>query len=167
MNNKSGFTLVELMVSMIILGILVAMGIGTFTTTQKKSRDSKRKNDIRQISVSLEAYYNDIGHYPYADGNGNMMGCGLGAASVCWWGQVWSNTSTTPETIYMLVLPSDLMGGNNYFYTSDASGTFFKIYALLENEKDESVGVNQDGYAGTDCGPGFCTYGTASTNVSP
>ena len=45
---KAGFTLVELMIVMIIMGILVLAGVGSFISSQKRSRDTKRKNDLRQ-----------------------------------------------------------------------------------------------------------------------
>lgn len=156
------------MVVMVLLAILVGMGASSFGSSQKKSRDAKRKGDLRQVAVSMEAYYNDMGRYPLSDGSGNMRGCGAIAANTCTWGAIWSNTSTTPETIYMYTLPAEPVLGKNFYYTTDASGTYFKLYALLENTKDEGAAVKQAGYAGTNCGGGsLCTYGISSTNTTP
>lgn len=163
-----GFTLIELMVVMVLLAILVGLGTSSFLSSQKKSRDAKRKNDVRQVAVSLEAYYNDIGHYPYSDGNGSMKGCGAIGANLCAWGAKWSNTSTTPETVYMFTLPQEFVSGKTFYYKTDAAGTYFSLYALLENTKDTGLGVNQSGYTGTNCGgSALCTYGISSTNTAP
>ncbi len=167
---KSGFTLIELLVVIVILGFLIVAGLGSFISSQKKSRDSKRKNDLRQVAISLETYYNDIGHYPYSDANGDLWGCGAGAASVCTWGQPWTNTTTAPQTIYMPQLPTDPSQGGRYYYVADAAGTYFQIYAHLENTLDTGFGVKQIGYSGTNCasvGTTTCTYGVASTNAAP
>lgn len=156
------------MVVMVIMAILVGLGTSSFMSSQKKSRDAKRKNDLRQISVSLEAYYNDIGHYPLSDGIGVMKGCGAIGANTCTWGEKWSNTSTTPETVYMFILPNEAVTGKTLYYKTDASGTYYALYALLENTRDTGTGVNQAGYAGTNCGGGsLCTYGISSTNTTP
>lgn len=48
-----GFTLIELMVVITIISILATMGINTFTTAQKKARDSKRQSDVRQIMSAI------------------------------------------------------------------------------------------------------------------
>lgn len=56
---ESGFTIVELLIVIVIIGILAALVLNTFTGAQKKARDSKRDTDIKAISTQLEACYND------------------------------------------------------------------------------------------------------------
>jgi prepilin-type N-terminal cleavage/methylation domain-containing protein len=168
MKRQYGFTLMELLVVIAILGILIVAGLTTFTSAQKKSRDTKRKNDLRQISLSLESYYNDFNMYPLSDSDGKILGCDSGGSASCTWGGVWKNTSTTPETLYMLTLPSDQKIGRVYFYRTNATGSYYQLYALLENQQDEGAGVDQSGYAGTDCGDTLlCTYGISSTDRTP
>ena len=63
--NKKGFSLLELLVVIGIIGILVSMGIVSFSTAQKKARDAKRKTDLRAIKNAMEQYYSVCnGAYP-------------------------------------------------------------------------------------------------------
>ena len=59
-----GFTLVELLIVIIIIGILATLVIVTFTGVQQKARDSKRKTDINAVQSQIEAYYATNTQYP-------------------------------------------------------------------------------------------------------
>jgi prepilin-type N-terminal cleavage/methylation domain-containing protein len=52
--NRSGFTLLELLVVISIIGILVALGTVSYTTAQQKARDAKRRGDLKAWSAALE-----------------------------------------------------------------------------------------------------------------
>ena len=56
-NDLRGFTLLELLVVIAIIGILVALGTVSYSTAQKKSRDSKRQSDLKEIQNALESYH--------------------------------------------------------------------------------------------------------------
>jgi type II secretion system protein G len=161
---KKGFTLIEIMVVIAILGVLIAMVSGSFVSSQKKSRDLKRKSDLSQIGKALEFYYNDRGQYPLSD-NGKIVGCGDPTTALvdCVAGGEWANTTTTPQTIYMAQLPSDPTG-QRYFYDSDGNGTYYKLYARLENTDDGQIGTYATICSGTD---GQCNYGLSSPNTKP
>ncbi len=167
LKSHSGFTLMELLVVMAILGILIVAGLGSFTSSQKKSRDIKRKSDLRQISLSLETYYNDFGAYPLSDSSTHQIkGCGSAGTSLCDWGSPWKKTPASgTATVYMITLPSDPSSSRSYYYDSD--GTYYRLYASLENEKDEGAGVKQAGYGSLACGgSNACTYAISSPNVA-
>lgn len=63
-NKQKGFTIVELLIVIVVIGILAAIVIVTFTGVQKKARDSDRKSDINATSGLLEVYFADKGQYP-------------------------------------------------------------------------------------------------------
>lgn len=60
-----GFTLMELLIVIAIIGILISLGTVSYTSAQKKSRDSRRMQDARAIQNAFEQYYADNnGNYP-------------------------------------------------------------------------------------------------------
>lgn len=61
---QSGFTIVELLIVIVIIGILATLVIVTFSGVQQKARDSERKTDINAIAGQLEAGYANKGYYP-------------------------------------------------------------------------------------------------------
>ncbi len=63
-NGQLGFTIVELLIVIIVIGILAALVITTFTGVQQKARDTERQTDIKAIHGQVEAYYAQNGKYP-------------------------------------------------------------------------------------------------------
>lgn len=64
MFNKKGFTLVELLVVISIMGILASVAIVNVSSARVKARDDKRKIDIDTVAQSLELYYSQYKKYP-------------------------------------------------------------------------------------------------------
>ncbi|KKP48052.1 MAG: hypothetical protein UR39_C0002G0155 [Candidatus Woesebacteria bacterium GW2011_GWA1_33_30] len=62
---NSGFTLIEMLVVISLIGILAALALVSFTASQKQARDVTRKSDLKQYQTSLENYANkNNGNYP-------------------------------------------------------------------------------------------------------
>jgi prepilin-type N-terminal cleavage/methylation domain-containing protein len=64
---QAGFTIIELLIVIAIIGILAGLVLNNFQGAQAKARDEQRKADINNLHGKLEEYYNDNGGYP--DGN--------------------------------------------------------------------------------------------------
>lgn len=65
MLKKHGFTLIELMLVVIILGVLVAMTVPRLTGRSEEARKSVARADIdANISLALDLYELDNGNYP-------------------------------------------------------------------------------------------------------
>jgi prepilin-type N-terminal cleavage/methylation domain-containing protein len=172
--NTRGFTLIELLIVIALLGILVVAGISSFNTSFRKSRDAKRKNDLRQIGLALELYSNDRGRYPAAstDGQGLIEGC-IDYQTDCVWGGVFTNTNAdSTKTVYMPLLPADSTPSQRYFYHTDAGGTYFQLYARIENTLDSDIPKNAQNkpriFSDMNCGTASatvpCNYGVSSQN---
>lgn len=63
-NNKKGFTLIELMIVIAIIGILAAIAIPQFSAYRAKGFNSASLSDARNLNTSLEAYYAEWDAYP-------------------------------------------------------------------------------------------------------
>jgi len=69
MKIKKGFTLFELLVSISIIALLVAIASVSYGAAQRKARDSRRTEDLNGIQKALEQYYSSNAYsYPLASG---------------------------------------------------------------------------------------------------
>lgn len=59
-----GFTIVELLIVIVVIGILAALVIVTYNGIQQRARDTERKTDIKGMQGQLEAYWADQAKYP-------------------------------------------------------------------------------------------------------
>jgi general secretion pathway protein G len=67
MKKFSGFTLIEVMVVVVILGILAAVIVPKIMSRPEQARIVKAKQDITAIQSALDLYKLDNGSYPTTD----------------------------------------------------------------------------------------------------
>ncbi len=65
--NKKGFTLVELLIVIAIIGILASALLVSLGGARATARDARRISDLRQVQSALELYYAKSGEYPSGD----------------------------------------------------------------------------------------------------
>jgi type II secretion system protein G len=172
---RRGFTLIELLIVMILLALLTFMGIGTYLSSQRKSRDTRRKNDLQEVARALEMYVNDAGGYPASDASGNMLACN--GTNACAWGDSWYKSEGNRMTTYMQNLPKDPSGRLRYWYYKIPNVTAYLFLARLENTDDsvydpnlESIRISQTTLISPNCGASVhenCTYVLRSVNLTP
>ncbi|MEI7477590.1 MAG: prepilin-type N-terminal cleavage/methylation domain-containing protein [bacterium] len=63
MPNKKSFTLIEMLIVVVIIGILAAALIPRLQSVQARARDTKRKADLHQIGTALAIYKEDNGGF--------------------------------------------------------------------------------------------------------
>jgi prepilin-type N-terminal cleavage/methylation domain-containing protein len=142
-----GFTLTELLIVIGVIGILASTVIVVLNpaTQQQKTRDAKRKTDLKQIQNALDLYYNDNNSYPVSLSFGSN----------------WAG--------YMTPVPIDPKSGRVYFYRRVNASTY-QLYASLERSTDPQAtactGGGCTGLTGTNCTT-TCNYGVSSSNTTP
>lgn len=113
MLNKA-FTMIEVIVVVGIITVLLTLSISSFNFAQKKSRDAKRKGDLKAIQNSFEQYYtaNNF-QYPI-----------VGTVTLS--GNLISNGSI------IVAYPKDPTGG--FYQCSSCSLASYQICSTLESE---------------------------------
>lgn len=61
---QKGFTIVELLIVIVVIGILAALVITTYNGIQEKGRNTERQTDLKAVQGQLEAYFASNGYYP-------------------------------------------------------------------------------------------------------
>lgn len=61
---KRGFTLIEILVALTIIGVLISVGTVAFNNTLDKGRDNRRKQDLASIKAALILFFEDNHYYP-------------------------------------------------------------------------------------------------------
>ncbi|MDO8510332.1 MAG: type II secretion system protein [bacterium] len=114
-----GFTLIEVLLVLALMGFFLATVLASVQTVRTKSRDSRRLHDMAQISRALEFYYDVNGRYPPRNYHYTT--------SSNW------NTLTIDLAPYINPLPRDPLGNqSNYIYYYDAdSGDNYQTYGLM------------------------------------
>jgi len=113
-----GFTIVELLVVIVVIGILAAITIVSYTGIQTKAATASLQSDLANVSQQLKLYYVDHGAYPTSlDGNN----CPLGSAP-------------SPDTRYCLKSSS-----NNTYSNYSSNGTIFSLTETNSNDTAYTV----------------------------
>lgn len=154
MKRSSGFTIVEVIVVVIIVGILASLAVFAFNQVQINARNDERVSDVTAISTALEEYYRKNSVYPTCS-------------------QMTQSTSSVASLLKIsesaLVSPSDSGGVNSvacgaltagsgpddYGYVVDtssvcAAGTYCYEYTLQYRQEGTGVIISKESIR---CGP--------------
>jgi general secretion pathway protein G len=131
-SHTRGFTLIEIMVVVVILGILAGLVVPRIMDRPDEARITKARQDIRQIEQALELYRMDNFNYPSTDQ-------GLEALV--------SRPSGSPEPRnwreggYLNRVPRDPCG-NPYQYLQPGENGPYDVYSLGADGQRGGEGVN-------------------------
>lgn len=73
-HTQRGFTIVELLIVIVVIGILAAILIATFQGVQKRTRNTAKFQELQGWSRSFEAYKALYGNYPDVPIGGYCLG---------------------------------------------------------------------------------------------
>ena len=134
-SGQDGFTLIEIMVVILILGLLATIVVQSLRGATDKAKRVKAQADIAEIKTGLDRYYLDAGSYPTTDQGLQSL---VSAPSS---GNVPANYETGG---YIQSVPKDPWG-NPYFYQSDGNSYVLKSFGADGVEGGEGKNADIDG----------------------
>ncbi|HSI20556.1 MAG TPA: prepilin-type N-terminal cleavage/methylation domain-containing protein [Verrucomicrobiae bacterium] len=125
---KPAFTLVELMITVAIIGILAAIASVSYSGVRTRARDAQRINDLNQIKVVLSTYYAAQTPQVYVSAPSAVTVDGSTDA-----------LSLALEPNYIREMPVDPLntGSNIYKYQSANSAKAFTLFGTFENKENK------------------------------
>ncbi|MCB1663443.1 MAG: type II secretion system major pseudopilin GspG [Pseudomonadales bacterium] len=131
---SAGFTLIEIMVVIIILGILAALVVPNIMGRPDEARVTAAQADIRSLSNALDLYKLDNFNYPTTDqGLEALVNKPAGSPEPKNWNQ----------DGYLKKVPKDPWG-NEYLYLSPGAQGKFDLYSLGADGREGGEGVDAD-----------------------
>ena len=132
--SRSGFTLIEIMVVIIILGILVGLIVPRLMEKPEKARVVKAQMQIESISAALKEYKLDTGDYPTTE---------QGLEALVEKPSIGKIPKKYPEKGYLPKIPKDPWG-NDYVYISPGEHGDFDLISYGSDGEEGGEGKDAD-----------------------
>jgi general secretion pathway protein G len=134
---QAGFTLIELMVVILIIGLLATIVVQNLRSATDKAKRVKAQADISQLKSALDRYYLDAGSYPTSDQGLQALMTSPDNGNV-------SNVSRDWGGPYIEKIPPDPWG-HTYFYQSDGNAYSLKSFGADGVEGGDGKNADIDG----------------------
>lgn len=132
MRKQNGFSLIEIMVVVVILGILASIVVPKIMSRPDEARVVKAKQDILAIQNALDLYKLDNGFYPSTDQGLNALV---------------TKPTTNPEPrdwkMYLKSIPKDPWG-REYLYLNPGEHGEIDIFTLGASGQPGGTGINAE-----------------------
>lgn len=133
MKNRKGFTLIEILIVVAIIGLLASTVLVGLAPAQKRGRDARRLADLKEVQNALELYYGACGHYP----GGAAPACTAATEGAVAWDAL--SAVLKGSGIGVNNVPNDPSSGKTYEYVTNAGGTSYVLAATLEDPGNPAV----------------------------
>lgn len=144
MIKEKGFTLIELMIVVAIIGILAAIAIPQFGEYRTKAYNSAAQTDLKAFQLAAEDFYNDYGTYP------NAISASTGSINL---------TDGTNTTTAAVVTSDDV-----YIRSSAGTGNLTYAASAQHNSGNKKYTGDSDGGSLTSA---TASIGTAASITAP
>lgn len=130
--NQAGFTLLELLVVISIIGVLSSVALASLASARENARDAVRVSTVREVRNAMELHFSEFGVYPTSYDETNNAESNYNAAGVLpndFDGILAATVRNTNLGTYYPAEPRDPLGlpATDYGYATDSTGG----YALL------------------------------------
>jgi prepilin-type N-terminal cleavage/methylation domain-containing protein len=141
-----GFTIVELLIVIVVIGILAAIVIVAYNGVQERARNAAILSDIRQVQKYIEAYNAVNGSYPITSATTiagvstsapvtSDAGCPQGTSGASW---IPGITQNLPQSDHNNGGGVGGLGGC-YIYQSDGTSYILSAWNMLKNPQNTSM----------------------------
>ena len=154
---QKGFTIVELLIVIVVIGILAAIIIVTYNGIATHARDTRRLDELVGLGKVLEIYHAENGGYPRCD---TTTGPNISYTPIT--GTVSSCLADELVPAYITTLPTDPTnnGSNVYFYAAGYEKT--DTTSFTNNSSDNFIlGVKEE----ASTGPYYTNWGKSDLTL--
>jgi type IV pilus assembly protein PilA len=121
LREESGFTLIEVLIVIVIIGILSAIALAMFSTQKDKGHDADAKSNAAGLAAAMKSCYVETADYNDCDGAGagdklGLTGLPMGPGA----GEVSVNVSSASS--FVITAISKASGGTHKFMVTESSG---------------------------------------------
>lgn len=133
-DTEAGFTLVEIMVVVVIIGLLATVVVLNVLPSQDRARIEKARADIGRIEQAIEMFRLDMGRYPTTDEGLEVLVTAPADPRLA---------ARFPDGGYINRLPEDPWGGQ-YQYMFPGENGRFDVWSLGADARPGGEGNNAD-----------------------
>lgn len=169
MRRSRGFTLIEVLVVVAIIGILSALIYSGFSTVRQSARDQQRKTDLKEMQLAIERYKAQEGRYPESCRGADIWSGVVNEWFMCAGGSEEYILGLVPDYIDKLPIDArastyDETSSQGYLYKVNSDGSEYKLMAHWTVEKD-TIGAYTEEFARCPRQTGACTGVTPPTGI--